>query len=124
VREEAFSPRPKPARARLLQKGQSWRLVGCALALAILATAGLEVPFTLGQAEAAIDGIEAEEAVHEERRTQAGQRRIAEDLRSDLSGLARVADTDVETALAAYAAAQLERGTGRHRRYRHKSLLL
>jgi hypothetical protein len=101
-----------------------WRLFCGALALAIVATGGFEAPLTLGQGEAVIDGVEAEEVVNEERRTQAGRRRITERSRSRVSESFHAADTDVETALAAYASAQLERGTGRHRRYLHKSLVI
>ena len=74
--------------------------------------------------EKAQETIEAEEVVNEERRTQAGRRRITERSRSRVSESFHAADTDVETALAAYASAQLERGTGRHRRYLHKSLVI
>lgn len=122
--EETFSHRLDPSRVRLLGKGHSWRLVCVTVALAMIATGGFEAPLTLGHAEVAIDSFEAEEVVQEERRTQAGRRRIAEPPRSSLSESAHVADTDVETALVAYISAQIERGTGRHRRYRHKSLLI
>ncbi|MBW2498823.1 MAG: hypothetical protein JRF61_16215 [Deltaproteobacteria bacterium] len=122
--EEGFPRGRDPTRVRLLRKGQSWRLICGAVALLIIATGGFEAPFTLGQAEAAVDGLEAEEVIHEERRAQAGRRRIAEHPGSNLSESPQVADADIETALAAYASAQLERGTGRDRRYRHKSLLI
>jgi hypothetical protein len=88
-----------------------------------MAIGGFDAPSTLFQVETVVDGFEAEELVHEERRTHA-RRRIAE--RHPLDGAIpfQVIPTDVSTALAAHMATPRERDSGRHRRFRHKSLLI
>ena len=121
VHDPVSSRRP---RARCHGGLRSWRLLCSTVALAIAASAGIEAPLTLGPVEAAIDAVEVEEIVSEERRTQTGRRRIAERRPLDPSASVYAAHVDAATAMAAHASVPLERGSGRDRRHRHKSLVI
>lgn len=115
--------RPRSGPPSSPRRTWSWGLFWCGIALAVLASGSFEAS-ALALVESASEGVETEEIVNQERRTQATRRRLAEHRGLDFSAAVQVAPADVAPALAAHASATVARETGRHRRHQHQSLLI
>jgi hypothetical protein len=124
VRSKPVSGVSGLTRLHRAHRARAWRLFCCGIALSVAASGSIEGPLLFAQVESAIDCLEAEEVVTEERRRQARRRRLADHRAVAPSASAQVAPTDVEPGLAAYVSATVARETGRLLRYRHQSLLI